>query len=117
MKLSEEVLTIKKSKFIGILYDIKDEKQAKEIINDLKKEHKKAKHMPYAYIVGSLAKKTDDKEPHNTAGIQIYNNLIQNDLSHHLLIVVRYFGGVKLGSSNLLHAYKDVSLNTIKKVR
>ena len=117
MKLSEEILTIKKSKFIGILYDIKTIDEVKDILEALKKEHKKAKHMPYAYIVGPVAKKTDDKEPHNTAGVQIYNSLIQNDLNHHLLVVVRYFGGVKLGSSNLLHAYKDTSLNTIKKVR
>ena len=106
-------LVIKKSKFIGYLYEIKDENDVKEILLNLKKEHSKARHMPYAYIINNTARKTDDKEPHNTAGIQIYNQLIMNNLDHHLLVVVRYFGGTKLGASNLLRVYLDCAKNTI----
>ena len=108
-------LIIKKSKFIGYLYKIDNTDQIKDILENLKKEHSKARHMPYAYIVGNTAKKTDDKEPHNTAGIQIYNQLQMNNLDSHLLVVIRYFGGTKLGASNLLRAYLDCAKNTIKK--
>lgn len=113
MLLKTYELTIKKSKFIGLLYDVKNEDEIKIILEDLKKEHSKARHMPYAYIVNSIAKKTDDKEPHNSAGTQIYNQLIYNNLDHHLLVVIRYFGGTKLGASNLLRAYLECAKNTI----
>ena len=114
MLLNFYELTIKKSKFIGHLYEIKSIDEAKKIIESLKQEHSKARHMPYAYIVNNTAKKTDDKEPHNTAGIQIYNQLVMNNLNSHLLVVIRYFGGVKLGASNLLRAYLECAKNTIK---
>lgn len=113
MLLSTYELVIKKSKFIGLLYDVKSEEDIKIILDELKKEHSKARHMPYAYIINNIAKKTDDKEPHNSAGIQIYNQLIYNNLNHHLLVIIRYFGGTKLGASNLLRAYLDCAKNTI----
>ena len=113
MLLNTYELTIKKSKFIGLLYDVKNEDEIKNILDVLKKEHSKARHMPYAYIVNSIAKKTDDKEPHNSAGMQIYNQLIYNNLDHHLLVIIRYFGGTKLGASNLLRAYLECAKNTI----
>lgn len=113
MLLNTYELVVKKSKFIGLLYDIKNENEAKEIINSLKNKHSKARHLPYAYILGNIAKKTDDKEPHNSAGMQIYNQLIYNELNHHLLVIVRYFGGTKLGASNLLRAYLECAKETI----
>lgn len=114
MLINEYEILIKKSKFIGMLYEINDETDVKSIINNLKLEHPKAKHFPYAYIIGPKQGKTDDKEPHNTAGIQIYNQLIYNNLDHHLIVIIRYFGGIKLGASNLLRAYLDVAKNVIK---
>ena len=113
MFLNTYELTIKKSKFIGLLYDVKNEDEIKKILEDLKNKHQKAKHMPYAYIINNVAKKTDDKEPHNSAGIQIYNQLIYNKFDHHLLVIIRYFGGTKLGASNLLRAYLECAKNTI----
>ena len=114
MKLiNEYTYEIKKSKFIGLLYDIENENEVKEILAYLKNEHTKARHLPYAYIVNNTAKKSDDKEPHNTAGIQIYNQLVFNNLNHHLLVIIRYFGGIKLGASNLLRAYLTCAKNTI----
>ena len=105
--------TEKKSKFIGYLYKIENEDDVKEILSSLKKEHPKARHMPHAYILKNTAKKTDDKEPHNTAGIQIYNQLVYNNLNSHLLVVIRYFGGTKLGAGPLLRAYLNCAKNTI----
>ena len=113
MLINEYTLTIKKSKFIGLLYDVKDINEVQTILLNLKKEHSKARHMPYAYIIGNIAKKTDDKEPHNTAGIQIYNQLVMHNLNHHLLIIIRYYGGTKLGAANLLRTYLDCANKTI----
>ena len=111
--LSKYELEIKKSKFIGLLYDVKNIDEVTNILDNLHKEHPKARHMPYAYIIGSNMKKTDDKEPHNTAGMQIYNQLMYHNLDHHLLVVIRYFGGVKLGSGPLLRAYLNTAVETI----
>lgn len=115
MLINQYEMTIKKSKFIGLLYDIKDIDEVKTILETLKKEHSKARHMPYAYIIGNTAKKTDDKEPHNTAGIQIYNQLMMNNLNHHLLVIIRYYGGTKLGAGNLLRTYLACAKGSIQK--
>ncbi len=116
MKLiNESLVEIKKSKFIGLLYEISSVDEAKTIIESLKKEHKKARHLPYAYKVCNTAKKTDDKEPTNTAGLPIYNVLERNNLNNHLLVVIRYFGGIKLGAGGLLRAYSEAANKTITK--
>ena len=74
MKLiSTYTYEIKKSKFIGDYYEIDSKEIAKNIIKELWKEHKKARHIPYVYKVNNIAKKSDDKEPSNTAGLPIYN--------------------------------------------
>ena len=110
MKLLNEItIEIKKSKFIGLCYEISSEDEAKKIIEDLKKEHKKARHIPYAYKVNNTAKKTDDKEPSNTAGLPIYNILERKNLNNHLVAVVRYFCGIKLGAGGLLRAYNEAA--------
>ena len=114
MLLNEFELTIKKSKFIGLLYKIDNEKDIKKILNDVKSMHPKAKHFPYAYILGTTAGKTDDKEPHNSAGMQIYNQLIYHNLNSHLIVIVRYFGGTKLGAGNLLRTYLTCAKNVIE---
>ena len=107
---------IKKSKFIAYYYELDTTEDIKIIIDELKKEHKKAKHIVYAYKFGNTAGKTDDKEPHNSAGMQIYNILNYNNLNSHLLIIIRYFGGTKLGASNLLRTYLEVAKNVTKKI-
>lgn len=110
MKLINEVtIEIKKSKFIGLYYEINSIDEAKEIIETLKKEHKKARHIPYAYKVNNTAKKSDDKEPSNTAGLPIYNIIERKNLDNCLVAVVRYFGGIKLGAGGLLRAYSDAA--------
>ncbi len=104
----------KKSKFIGYLYEIDNLNEIEIILNKLKDDHKKCKHIPYAYKFNNTAGKTDDKEPHNTAGIQILNTLNRNNLNSHLLAVVRYYGGKKLGASLLLRTYSKAANECIK---
>lgn len=107
--LKESLVEIKKSKFIGLCYEIATEEEAKEILEDLKIKHKKARHLPYAYKVKNTARKSDDKEPSNTAGLPIYNILEHKNLNNHLVVVVRYFGGTKLGAGGLLRAYSEAA--------
>ena len=103
---------IKKSKFIAFYYEIHSKEEADAILENLKKEHKKAKHIPYAYKIDTTIRKSDDKEPSNTAGTPIYNLIEKNNLNHVFIAVVRYFGGIKLGAGGLTRAY----LNTAKEV-
>ena len=108
-------LEIKKSKFIAYYYDINSVEDATNVLNNIKNEHKKARHIPYAYSLSNTAKKTDDKEPLNTAGLPIFNVLERNNLNHHMILVVRYFGGTKLGVGPLLRAYSKAANEVIKK--
>lgn len=112
LKSTEE--TIKKSRFIGLLYRVESPEEVASILANLSIEHKKARHMPYAYKIGSLAKKTDDKEPSGTAGMPIWNVIERNDLDNVLIVVVRYFGGTKLGSGPLLRAYAKSANDLVK---
>lgn len=110
MKLiNESLIEIKKSKFIGKYYEVNNIEETNQILEELKKEHKKARHMPYAYKVGPIAKKTDDKEPSNTAGLPIYNIIERKQLDNCLILVIRYFGGTKLGAGPLLRAYSEAA--------
>ena len=105
--LNKEEIIIKKSKFIGFMYEIDNIDEVKTIINNLKKEYKKARHIPYAYKVDMQIKKSDDKEPANTAGGPILYIIEQKELNHVLIAVVRIFGGIKLGAGGLIRAYKE----------
>ena len=114
--LSTYTYEIKKSKFISYYYEISSSEEAKQILNDLKTEHKKARHVPYAYILDNTASKSDDKEPTNTAGLPLYNLLLHKRLNNVLIAVVRYFGGTKLGAGNLLRSYVESAKQAIEKV-
>lgn len=115
MKLINKIEYIeKKSKFIAYYYEIDNENDAKQILEGLKKEHKKARHIPYAYKTSITARKSDDKEPHNTAGTPLYNIIEKNSLDNCLIAVVRYFGGIKLGAGGLLRAYNTAGIQVIR---
>lgn len=117
MKLiNSYTLEIKKSKFIAYYYEINDKDEVDEILDYLKKEHKKARHIPYAYKIDNIVKKSDDKEPSNTAGTPIYNIIMQNNLDNVFIAVVRYFGGTLLGSGLLTRSYLNSTKEVIKKV-
>ena len=108
---------IKKSKFIGLMYHVESKEEVKEILDYLKKEHKKARHIPYAYKVGPIASKSDDKEPNNTAGMPIYNILENKNLENTLIVVVRYFGGTKLGAGGLFRAYMEAARGVTNEIQ
>jgi putative IMPACT (imprinted ancient) family translation regulator len=116
MKLiNNSLIEIKKSKFYGYYYEINSQEEAKLVLEELKNEHKKARHIPYAYKVNNTAKKTDDKEPTNTAGLPIYNIIERKNLDNCLVAVVRYFGGTKLGAGGLLRAYSEAANKAVTK--
>ncbi|MBQ4031119.1 MAG: YigZ family protein [Bacilli bacterium] len=112
--LNKSKIEIKKSKFLGYAYEVETIEEVKQVIDTLKKEHNKAKHAPYAYILSNTAGKSDDKEPSNTAGLPIYNLLEMRNLKNIIVVVVRYFGGTKLGAGNLLRAYLEAAKEAIK---
>ena len=109
-------LEIKKSKFIAFYYKVSTKEEIDNILLTLKKDHKKARHIPYAYKIDNLIKKSDDKEPSNTAGTPIYNIIMQNDLNNVFIAVVRYFGGTLLGAGLLTRSYLNSAKEVIKKV-
>ena len=111
--LKTNQIEIKKSKFISFYYDLDDIKEIKLILKHLKEEHKKAKHIVYAYKFGNTAGKTDDKEPSGTAGLPLYKLLDGKNINNKLLVVVRYFGGTKLGTGPLSRAYKNAGASVI----
>lgn len=112
---SEYEEIVKKSKFISFLYFVKSIDEVNNYLNELKAKYKDASHICYAYIVDNNVKYNDDKEPSKTAGFPILNVLKNNDLNYVLAVVVRYFGGIKLGSSNLLRTYLNVTNENLKK--
>ena len=94
-----------KSKFLAYAIPLKNVEEFKPILNDIRKEHKKAKHVVYAYKVGMSSKSCDDQEPKGTAGRPMLELINKRNLDQIALVVVRYFGGVKLGASKLLRTY------------
>ena len=108
-----KIYEIKKSKFITLLYKVNSLDEINEIFNNIKQEYKGATHYCYAYILDNNIRYSDDKEPSGTAGMPIYNVLLKNNLNHILCVVVRYFGGIKLGASLLTRTYSNVVKESI----
>lgn len=106
--MKESYLEIKKSKFIGKLYQINSIDEVNEIINNLKLEHKKARHIVYAYNLNGQEKNYSDKEPNGTTR-GLLDIIHKKKLNNHLIVVIRYFGGTLLGSGPLTRAYTKVS--------
>ncbi len=120
-KASEEVLFKEKgSKFFGYAFHLTTEDEAKEHIDALKKQHHSARHWCYAWQLGKNYENyraNDDGEPSNSAGMPIYGQLQSFNLTNTLVVVVRYFGGTKLGVGGLIQAYKttaQMALETCK---
>jgi len=110
LKPSQEVLfKDKNSKFFGYTFPVTNEDEIKEILSTLKNKYHKARHLCYAYQLGTetrIYRVNDDGEPSNSAGTSIYGQIQSFELTNILVVVVRYFGGVKLGVSGLINAYK-----------
>ena len=111
-KVSKEVsFKDKNSKFYGYAFPVLSEDDVKIHLEKLKKSHPSAGHRCYAYQIGTREsaktyRANDDGEPNNSAGMPIYGQIQSYDLTNVLIVVVRYFGGTKLGVSGLINAYK-----------
>lgn len=106
---SETLFKEKNSKFFGYAFPVTNEEDVKDILIQLKKDHFSARHWCYAYQIGTeniQYRANDDGEPNNSAGIPIYGQIQSFDVTNVLVVVVRYFGGVKLGVGGLISAYK-----------
>jgi len=112
---TENTEIINKSKFITFLIKIQDENEAKILINNFKSVYKSATHVCSAYICDNIKRVSDDGEPSGTAGIPILNVLEKNELNHILCVVIRYFGGIKLGAGGLIRAYGGCVRNALEK--
>ena len=106
----------KGSKFIAYSFPVHSEENVKEKIEEIKKLEHSARHHCYAYILKpdkSAQRANDDGEPSSTAGKPILGQILSNDLTNILIVVVRYFGGVKLGVPGLIRSYKTAALDAI----
>ena len=102
----------KNSKFFGYVFPVSTEEEVKKYIDQLKKQHFSARHWCYAYQIGTSAMQyrvNDDGEPNNSAGMPIYGQIQSFGVTNVLVVVVRYFGGVKLGVGGLITAYKTAA--------
>ena len=100
------------SKFFGYAFPIKTEEEANQHLEDLRAKHHKARHWCYAWQIGKEEfqyRTNDDGEPSNSAGMPIYGQIQSFDVTNILIVVVRYFGGVKLGVGGLINAYKTAA--------
>ncbi len=126
MLFSDEYKTIEKSaqgsfrdkgsKFLAFALPASNEQEVKQQLEALRKQYYDATHHCYAYVLGfdkSAYRINDDGEPSGTAGRPIYGQLLSADLTNTLIVVIRYYGGTKLGVPGLIHAYKTAALDAI----
>lgn len=120
-KAIEDVLMKEKgSKFIGFAYPVNSESDIKNSLNHLKSIHPKATHHCYAYRLGMNGENyraNDDGEPSGSAGLPIYNQLLAHQITNVLVIVIRYYGGTKLGVGGLVKAYKESAKFTLEEAK
>ncbi|WP_226065219.1 IMPACT family protein [Kaistella polysaccharea] len=111
------LLREKGSKFIGFAFPVRNDFEIKESLNKIKEIHPKATHHCYAFrlgVTGENYRANDDGEPSGSAGSPIYNQLLAHNVTNILVIVVRYYGGTKLGVSGLVRAYKETAKVTLE---
>ncbi len=127
MEFNDEYLTItddtaegfyseKRSKFLAFAFHVENEDEAKEHLAAVRKKYYDARHVCWAYTIGpdkALFRANDDGEPSSTAGKPILGQITKNELTDILVVVVRYFGGVKLGTSGLIVAYRMAAADAI----
>ena len=127
MNLNDEYLTItdtpaegfyseKRSKFLAFAFHVTTEEEVKQYVSDFRKKYYDARHVCWAYVLGSDRadfRANDDGEPSSTAGKPILGQINKNELTDILIIVVRYYGGVNLGTSGLIVAYRTAAAEAI----
>ena len=114
---SDYLLKEKQSKFYGYSFPVSDTKKIKSFIALLQKKHHNARHFCYAYKIGfedPVFRVNDDGEPRNSAGMPIYGQIQSYNLTNVLIVIVRYFGGIKLGLGGLVSAYKECAKKTLE---
>jgi uncharacterized YigZ family protein len=113
---SRDKLLIKGSKFIASAIPVNSEEEAKTFLEKIRKEFHDATHNPYAYVISEreISKSSDDREPSGTAGKQILSAIKSQNLKDILVVVTRYFGGIKLGTGGLSKAYYESALKVLK---
>lgn len=119
-KEGEGFYSEKRSKFLAFSHHVETEQKVKEIVAQYRKKFYDARHVCYAYILGVEGvgdgvayRMNDDGEPSSTAGKPIHGQLVKAELTDTLIIVVRYYGGVNLGTSGLIVAYREAALDCI----
>lgn len=111
------IFTEKRSKFIALAFPISSEEEAAKHIENIRKEYYDARHVCWAYVCGEktrVERLNDDGEPSSTAGKPILGQIHSKELTNTLVAVVRYFGGVKLGTGGLIQAYKAAALEALE---
>lgn len=111
---SKYELIIKNSRFICLLYKVSNQEEIKLILEQTRNNYPDATHYCYAYIIDNHQKSSDDGEPSGTAGIPMLKVLENNNLTNTIAIIIRYFGGIKLGANGLIRAYTKVLANAIQ---
>ena len=125
-QLSEQYTTVrqeahiefeeKRSLFIGHALHVETEEEAQSFIKQIKKKYSDATHNCFAYLLGdgSIARYSDDGEPQGTAGMPVLDVIRKNGVTDTVIVVVRYFGGILLGTGGLVHAYTEAALGALK---
>lgn len=108
-------IEIKKSKFITYLHRTDSEEDAKEFLKLIRKEHSQANHHCTAMVIGNIVRSSDDGEPSGTAGHPMLDVLLHKEMQDILVVVVRYFGGIKLGTGGLVRAYSSSVIEALDK--
>jgi uncharacterized YigZ family protein len=115
---AEGIYKDKGSKFLAFGFPVSSVENTREIITEIKKKHHGARHHCYAYRIGEdTCRMNDDGEPSNTAGKPIYNQLLAGNLTNIMVVVVRYFGGILLGTGGLTNAYKSATIDMLQNAR
>lgn len=112
-------LVIKRSRFIAISRNVSSREDVRNVVAELKKQHRDARHVCSAFIADDVGQNygyDDDGEPQGTAGKPIYTALTASNVRRSMIAVVRYFGGIKLGAGGLTHAYRDSAQLVIDEV-
>ena len=99
-------IEINKSIFITELIKVKEKEEISKYLEGIKNKYKDATHYCYAYIIDDFKKSSDDGEPGGTAGVPIMDTLNKAQINYILCVVIRYFGGIKLGAGGLVRAYR-----------
>ena len=115
-RVGEGYYSEKRSKFLAFAHHVETQEQIKELLAQYRKEYYDARHVCYAYMLGaerSDFRANDDGEPSSTAGKPILGQINSNELTDILIVVVRYYGGVNLGTSGLIVAYREAAADAI----